>query len=519
MNNENLREKATALNRQGEHRKHGEIREIAAIDLGSNSFHMIIARIVNGSIQILSRLKQKVQLAAGLDQNNVLSQEAITRGVNCLALFAERLQGFAPQDVNVVGTYTLRSAVNKEEFLAQAHRVFPYPIRIISGETEARMIYAGVAHTQPEQGRKLVIDIGGGSTEMIIGDNFQPLVANSRDMGCVSFAKTFFPGGIISEARFRQARAAALSRIEDLADSYLALGWESVLGSSGTIKTVHQVICAAIDANGIINTQRLETLIERTLKAAHFNELRLAGLPPERADVFVSGLAILSAVFETFSIQNMRYSDGALREGVMYSLEDNFQVANIRQRTAEGLAEQFNIDPSQAERVGKSALLLARQFKAWRNKGTAEEMQEILLWAALLHEVGIVINHNGMQRHSAYILQHIELPGFDREQQHLLSALVRYQIRAFRAEDIPSFSRYDSRDVLSLIRLLRLAVLLNKSRQATDSTEDIRLNAEQGGEWRLCFEKDYLRDNPLLENDLAAERFQLQEAGLGLEFE
>ncbi|SUB22580.1 exopolyphosphatase [Pasteurella bettyae] len=191
MKNDTLRVKATALSRSSFHGI-SEAKEIAAIDLGSNSFHMIVARIVNGSIQVLSRLKRKVQLAAGLDENNLLDQAAITRGVNCLSLFAERLQGFSPENVNVVGTYTLRSAVNNQEFLRQAQAVFPYPIRIISGETEAEMIYAGVSHTQPEQGRKLVIDIGGGSTEMIIGDNFTPLLVNSRSMGCVSFAQQFF---------------------------------------------------------------------------------------------------------------------------------------------------------------------------------------------------------------------------------------------------------------------------------------------------------------------------------------
>lgn len=299
----------------------GEAREIAAIDLGSNSFHMIVARIINGSIQVLSRLKQKVRLADGLDEHNVLSQEAIERGVNCLALFAERLQGFAPEDVNVVGTYTLRRAVNNDEFLRQAATVFPYPINIISGQTEAKTIYAGVCHTQPESGRKLVIDIGGGSTEMIIGDDFTPLVAESRHMGCVSFAKKFFQNGEISKENFEQARQSAVNKIEDLSWEYRKLGWQSVLGSSGTIKTVYQVITATLDPNGIITAERLQNLIDRTLQASHFEELNIAGLNPDRVDVFVPGLAILSAIFDVFGLENMRYSGGALREGVIYSLE------------------------------------------------------------------------------------------------------------------------------------------------------------------------------------------------------
>lgn len=485
-------------------------REIAAIDLGSNSFHMIVARIINGSIQILSRLKQKVQLAEGLDENNVLSQQAIERGVNCLALFAERLHGFDPENVKVVGTYTLRSAVNKEEFLQQAKAVFPYSINIVSGQTEAKTIYAGVSHTQPEIGRKFVIDIGGGSTEMIIGDGFVPLVAESRHMGCVSFGKKFFPQGVISPENFYLAQQSAVNKIEDLAFEYGNLGWQSVLGSSGTIKTVYQVICANIDPNGWITPDRLEQLIQKTLTFKHFNELNLEGLNEDRADVFVPGLAILSAVFKTFNIKQMRYSDGALREGVMYGLEREFQVSNIRERTAFALAAQFNLDQSQSERVYRSAYLLAEQCHNWKQAYLAEEMKDILYWAARLHEVGIVINHKGVQKHSAYILQNMELPGFDKEQQRLLATLVRYQINSIKLNELNKFARYHEQDVLVLIRLLRLALILNKSRQATEKLEQISLNIHQESRWVLGFDKFYLIRNPLIKNELLSEQKQLQ---------
>ncbi|MGY4676581.1 exopolyphosphatase [Pasteurella sp. P03HT] len=517
MNNENLMAKVTALSTQ----PRTGVREIAAIDLGSNSFHMIVARIMNGSIQILSRLKQKVQLAEGLDENNVLSQAAITRGVNCLALFAERLHGFDPENVNVVGTYTLRRAVNNDEFLRQAKAVFPYPINIITGKTEAKTIYAGVSHTQPEMGKKFVIDIGGGSTEMIIGENFTPLLAESRHMGCVSFAKQFFPDGIINKQHFEQARHAALMKIEDLAFEYRHLGWDVVLGSSGTIKTVHQVIMSTLDPNGLITPERLNQLIARTLQSHHFDELKLSGLIEERADVFVPGLAILSAVFETFGIQQMRYSDGALREGVMYSLEKNFQVSNIRQRTACGLAEQFAIDHAQAERVYQSVNLLCKQYSYWQKPELAEEMCDILRWAARLHEVGIVINHKGMQKHSAYILQNIELPGFDKEQQRLLATLVRYQINLFKLADLSKFTRYHEQDVLTLVRLLRLAMILNKSRQATEKTDHILLQIDDCAlsRWHMTFADSYLEHTPLVHNELKAEKRLLHDIGLALDFD
>ncbi|TCP91232.1 exopolyphosphatase/guanosine-5'-triphosphate,3'-diphosphate pyrophosphatase [Cricetibacter osteomyelitidis] len=496
----------------------GDVREIAAIDLGSNSFHMIVARIVNGSIQILSRLKQKVQLAKGLDENGVLNQDAITRGVNCLALFAERLQGFKPENVKVVGTYTLRRAVNNEEFLRQAKAVFPYPIHIITGKTEAEMIYSGVSHTQPEQGRKLVVDIGGGSTEMIIGDNFTPLIAESRHMGCVSFAKKFFPNGDITPQYFDNAYQCALSKIEALAWQYRQLGWQSVLGSSGTIKTVQQVIMANISKDGMINRERLQQLKELTLLAKNMNDLQLGGLVEERTDVFVPGLAILMAVFDTFGIETMRYSDGALREGVMYSLEKAFQVANIRQRTANSLAKQFNIDQFQARRVHQSALYLFENYQPWCNVNYVNEMRDILLWASQLHEVGIVINHKGLQRHSAYILQNSELPGFDSEQQRLLATLVRNHIQTFNFAEIPPFGRYHSKDVLALIRLFRLAIILNKPRQATVTTENFSLKIDRTlNNWQLQFNDAYLKHNPLIRNELNAENKFLKEQGLGLE--
>lgn len=480
-------------------------REFAAIDLGSNSFHMIVARIVNGSIQILSRIKRKVRLAEGLDENRVLSQEAIERGVACLALFAKRLNGFSPENVKVVGTYTLRRAVNNQDFLEQARQIFPYPIEIISGQQEARLIYAGVSHTQAEQGRKLVVDIGGGSTEMCIGDGFTPIRAESRHMGCVSFAKRFFPDDTLSREAFEQAYQTAMDKIDDLGTEYRELGWKNVFGSSGTIKTVSKVLAANGYGEGIITESGLLGLIESCLAFSNMKEISLKGLLEERADVLLPGLAILLALFRTFQIQSMRYSDGALREGVMYGLEETFQVGNIRQRTAEALAVQFNIDQQQAARVQHTALRLFEQVTVWKHKRQCPELKSLLKWACLLHEVGISINHNGVHRHSAYIIAHRDLPGFDSEQQHLLSLLMRHHLKIFKRSDIRSTHRYQYRDMLTLLRIFRLAVLLNRSRQATVEPQTLALNTEKNG-WTLCFEDGFLQQNPLIALDLEEER-------------
>ncbi|MEG9482192.1 exopolyphosphatase [Mannheimia sp. HC-2023] len=490
-------------------------REFAAIDLGSNSFHMIVARIVNGSIQVLSRLKRRVRLADGLDENLILSQEAIDRGVDCLALFAKRLKGFSPENVKVVGTYTLRRASNKQDFLDQAKAVFPYSISIISGQEEARLIYSGVSHTQPETGRKLVVDIGGGSTEITIGDNFNPIRAESRHMGCVSFAKRFFPKGELTIELFDSAYQLAMEKIEDLMWEYQELGWEHALGSSGTIKTVHQVLIANGYRDGLITEPRLQKMIDLCLEFKSLHDIKMRGLLEERADVLVPGLAILLALFHTFKIETLRYSNGALREGVMYGLEKSFQVGDIRQRTAEALVEQFDLDKKQAARVEKTAFILFDQIRCWKNRRQIEDFRSMLKWASLLHEIGIVVNHNNVHRHSAYLISNRDLPGFDFEQQTLLAVLMRYHLKGFKRSDIRSINRYQYRDILTLVRLFRLAVLLNRSRQATIEPKQIFLTIENN-DWNLVFNAGFLSQNPLVLADLEDEQKTLSTADLSL---
>ncbi|MFC0322995.1 exopolyphosphatase [Gallibacterium melopsittaci] len=503
-------EESSTLSRSG-------TKEFAAIDLGSNSFHMLIVRVVNGSIQVLSRLKQRVQLGNGLDEKHNLSQEAIQRGVDCLALFAERLQGFSPEQVKVVATYTLRRAENSDEFLNAARQVFPFPIRIISGAEEAKLIYQGVAHTQPENGRKFVVDIGGGSTEMIIGEGFTPILAESRHMGCVSFTKTFFADGKISEKQFQLAQKTALSRIEDLSWEYRHLGWDDVLGSSGTIKAISQVIRENFNKDGIITAKALQQVIDLILKFDSIEKLKIAGLSEDRVNVFVAGVAILSAVFENYRIEKMRYSDGALREGVLYGFEEAFQVDNIRERTVDSLIEHYWIDKEQALRVADTAILFAKRYQRWQNNEQVEELQSILLAAALLHETGIVVNHSGAHKHAAYILQNSELPGFDPVQKQLLVTLIRFQMKSLKQLDLSKRRRYHSQDILALIIMLRLAIIINKSRRATEIVEKFALHINANlNKWELEFETGYLDRNPLTKSDLLVEKSILQAVAIDL---
>ncbi|AEW44461.1 exopolyphosphatase [Serratia symbiotica str. 'Cinara cedri'] len=479
--------------------------ELAAIDLGSNSFHMVIARVVNGSLQVLSRLKQRVILAEGLDSNNMLNEEAITRGLNCLALFAERLRGFPANNVTIVGTQTLRKAVNVEVFLTRAAKIIPYPIEIIAGQEEARLIFMGVAHTQPEKGRKLVIDIGGGSTELVIGEDFEPILAESRRMGCVSFAQIFFPSGDINKKNFQRARMAAAQKLKPLAWQYRIQGWEHVLGASGTIKATHEVLIAMGKKDGLITLERLEMLAEQVMLYKHFSSLTLPGLSEERQPVFVAGLAILCGVFDALVISKLHLSDGALREGVLYEMEGRFRHQDIRSRTAKSLADHYNIDHEQAQRVLKTTELLYSEWMIQNSKLVRPQLEALLKWAAMLHEVGLSINQNGMQRHSAYILQHSNLPGFNQEQQLLLAALVRLHRKAIKLEELPHLNLFKKKHYLPLIQILRLSILLNNQRQSTLIPTTLHLST-YNNHWTIYFPYGYLAQNHLIQLDLEREQ-------------
>lgn len=479
--------------------------EIAAIDLGSNSFHMVIARIVNGALQVLGRLKQRVHLADGLDSNNMLSEEAMERGIACLALFAERLQGFPAENVCIVGTHSLRQAANAEEFLKRAAKVIPYPIEIISGHEEARLIFMGVAHTQPEKGRKLVIDIGGGSTEMVIGEDFDPLLVESRRMGCVSFARQFFPNGTISKDNFQRARLAAAQKLENMAWQYRIQGWQAALGVSGSIKAAHEVLIALGEKDGLITPERLELLRSEVLKYKRFSELTLPGLSEDRQAVFVPGLSILCGVFDALAIKQLRLSDGALREGVLYEMEGRFRHQDIRSRTARSLAEHYNIDREQAQRVLSTVQQLYAQWMAQNSKLVHPQLEALLNWAAMLHEVGLSINHSGMHRHSAYILQNTNLPGFNQEQQLLLATLVRFHRKGVKLDELPRLTLFKKKQYIPLIQILRLATLLNNQRQSTTTPESLELETD-GFHWILRFPKGYLQQNNLVQLDVEKEQ-------------
>ncbi|WP_261835627.1 exopolyphosphatase [Vibrio ishigakensis] len=480
-------------------------KNIAAIDLGSNSFHMVVAKVVGQDLQIVSRHKQRVKLASGLDSQNNLNNAAMQRGLDCLQMFAERLEGIDAENVRIVATHTLRVAKNARIFLERARNVLPYPIEIIPGEEEARLIYTGVAHTQPVSKTKLVIDIGGGSTEMIIGTGFEPKLVNSKQMGCVSYAKRYFSDDKLSNKNFTKAYLAARSELESLTKQYQAHGWELALGSSGTVKAIHLCMLALGYEDGIITQKRLKKLVQHLMEFKKVDKIAIKGILEQRLSVLAPGVAILQAIMSGLNIKELHFSPSALREGVMYEVESRFAHSDIRMRTAENLAARHHIDVEQANRVKLFSSHFIKQIGKELKLGKNSEVTKLLNWAALLHEVGLSINYTGYHRHSFYLLQNTNMPGFNSEQKKLIATLARFHRKTLKLAELPDFSLYTEEQVLNLIKILRLSVTLNVSRNDSDP-----------GLWKLCItdsgwklkhkDLEQLEQNRLLITDLDQER-------------
>ncbi|KHA60285.1 exopolyphosphatase [Vibrio variabilis] len=494
-----------------------EIRDVAAIDLGSNSFHMVVARVVDQDLQLVSRHKQRVHLASGLDAQKNLDNAAIERGLECLAMFAERLQGFDVENVRIAATHTLRQANNAHIFLQRAKEVLPFPIEVIPGVEEARLIYLGVAHTQPESDSKLVVDIGGGSTEMIIGKGFEPELINSKQMGCVSYTNRYFANGKLSKKNFAQATLAAEQRLESIASRYRKKGWDIAFGSSGTIKAIREVFIGMGHDDGIVTSKRLDKLIEKLCEWQTIDEIELDGLTQERKPVFAAGVAILSAIFKALKISEMHFSQGALREGLLFEMEDNFKRSDIRMRTTENLASKHLVDLEHAARVKGQAQEFLQQVHQVLGIKRSSELFDLLDWGALLHEVGLSISLQAFHRHSAYILRHTYMPGFNQEQQRVLAMLVRFQRKALKLHEMEEFSLFKKKDVIGLIRVLRLAILVHGQRN-DDPLPELELSIE-GDTWTLTSkDEQWLQNNLLLHADLMTEQQQWENAGWALNF-
>lgn len=481
---------------------------LAAIDMGSNSFHLAIAKVDHGEVKKVVSMSEKVQLAAGLDENNYLSEAAQQRGLACLSRFVSRLNAVPSNRLRIVATNALRQAANGDDFIQKAAEILPKPIEIIAGREEARLIYLGVSHTMVNGGRRLVIDIGGGSTEFIIGEEFEPIHTESLQMGCVAYTKAFFPTGDISVKAFEKAVAEARKELTAIASKYIASGWDTVVGSSGTIKACRQILVnmGLSDEQQNLTAQGLLKLKERLLKFNHVSAIDFEGLKDDRRAVLPAGLAILYAIFDVLKIQSLSYSDGALREGVMYDLLGRFRHEDIRDRSVQALMGRYGADQKQAERVVHTVQQLFEQTATSLN--LSAEDGDLLRRAAYLHEIGLAISHGGYHRHGAYLLQFSDVPGFSQIDQNHLAHLVGHHRRKLRQDVLADVQKVGAKKLVYLCLLLRLAVLLNYSRSdLTLPAFELHVKNEQS--WQLTISDD-MKQWPLLIADLNDEQVQFK---------
>ncbi len=488
---------------------------IAAVDLGSNSFHLIVACLQDGQMRVIDRLRDPVRLAAGLGRDLRLDPEVRRRAIECLRRFGQRLRELGPDSVRVVGTNTLRQA-RDPDFIEEAQQALGHPIEVVAGVEEARLIYLGVAHSLAvDEGRRLVVDVGGGSTELIIGEGFRPLRLDSLYMGCVTLSERFFRGGKLGKSGFEEAELLAALELEPIQERFRRLGWSNAVGASGTIRTVREILIEQGWSEQGISAAGLRKLRKAMLEAGHIDKLKLKGLPDDRRPVLAGGVAILSAVFAALGLERMVIAQGALREGLLYDLLGRIRHDDVREAAVRALMNRYRVDIQHAARVETVALGLLGQLA--RDWGLEHPMQRTWLhWAAGLHEVGLAIAHSQYHKHGAYVVQHSDLAGFSMRDQALLAVLVRGHRRKFPREEVAALPRALQEPARRLIVLLRLAVLLRHDR-ADVPAPDIKAKIA-GNELKLKFPAGWLDARPLTRADLTEECKTLEAVGVRLAF-
>lgn len=475
---------------------------------------MVVGRLRHGQLIIVDRLREMVRLASGLDRRGRLRRDCIDRSLDCLRRFGERIRDMDASQVRIVGTNTLRQARNADEFLISAEEVLGHKVEVISGMEEARLIYLGVAHLSSSVEESLLaVDIGGGSTELIIGKGYEPEHLESLFIGCVQLSSRFFDDGRTTAKRFEKARLAARLELSPVAGLYQRAGWQHAFGSSGTIRAAARVAQALGLVESGISYKAVEAIIAQITEAGSLDRLKLPELSVERAPVFAGGMAILAEVMSTLGLEHMRISDASLREGLLYDMVGRLQNEDARDRTVRAMARRYHADEEQVERVRDTALMLLRQVEDdWDLARTSAD--QILSWAAQLHEIGLDIAHVKYHTHGAYLLANADLPGFSRAEQQLLAVLVgnhRRKLQEFHVGNLPSEWR---KPAFRLTVLLRLAVLLNRSRSPVDLPE-IRLRAGPR-KLRIAFPEDWLGNNHLTQADLDQECEWLGDVGFKL---
>lgn len=480
----------------------------AAVDLGSNSFHMVIARIQDGQIEIIDRVKEMVQLARGVKSNGYLSQEAQDRALNCLQRFAERIRDIPREQVRAVGTKTLRSASKSKAFVLAAEKALGVPIQIISGYEEARLVYTGLSHSVlNDHNHRLVVDIGGGSTEFIIGEDYEPLQMESLSLGCVTFSERYLKKGF-SRAGMKKVYEAACTEIESIRKAYLRTGWVIAYGTSGTVRAIAD-ITQERDGGAIVSRDSLAWLAKQLGE----DESVLANVPELRRSVLPAGVAILQAVFDQLKLEVMHVADAALKEGLLWDTIGRMTDKDIRNLTVRRLQVKYQLDEEHGDRVARCALALWKQIDGPSLPGISRS--KILHWAATLHEIGMSISHSGHHNHGYYILRYSDLAGFGRYEQYILANLVRSHRKSLSEGRFDDMSELGQAAFMPLLICLRLAVLLYRRREDPGMEPILKCKAER---YRLVFPDGWLENNPLTLAGLCEEQAYCEKINVELEF-
>jgi exopolyphosphatase/guanosine-5'-triphosphate,3'-diphosphate pyrophosphatase len=492
---------------------------LAALDLGSNSFHLAIARVVGSRIQIIDRLQDRVQLAAGLDAERRLDTETENRALAVLERFGQRLRDFPGASVRAVGTDTLRVATNAASFIERGSAILGHPIEVVPGEEEARLIYAGVAHGNPHEdgARQLVIDIGGGSTECIIGVGLQPEQLQSLHVGCVNFTTRFFPDRIVTRDRFRRAQIAAQLAFERLPPAYFTGDWQRAFGASGTFLALEEILRANQFAADGITRDGLTRLRDVLIAQGHADRFAIPGLKPSRAGVIAAGLAIARAAFRTLPLRQLQTTTYALREGVLFELLRRFAAGDILESTVARVAQRFGVDETQGRRVAQTALGLFDQVQNWvgSQPGDITIARRFLGWAARLHELGMVIAFHGYHKHGAYIVENTPLPGFSQDDSRFLATLILTHRRKLTRDQFNPVPRHLRELALRTALILRIAVRIHRMRGEVPA-EGVALSV-QNRTLHVRFPHGFLETHPLTVADFEEETQRLQGAGFHLQ--
>jgi exopolyphosphatase/guanosine-5'-triphosphate,3'-diphosphate pyrophosphatase len=486
---------------------------LAAVDLGSNSFHMVVARYVLGQLRIVDRIKEHVRLAEGLDGAGGLDADAQERALETLSRFGERLGALPARRVRALATNSVRALRDPQSFLQPAEAALGHAIEVVSGREEARLIYLGVAHGNPPRSRhRLVMDIGGGSTEFIVGEGFEPLERESLQMGCIATTRRFFADGKLSRKRWKDGQTEITAEFQQFAATYRSRGWQETFGSSGTIKAIGEIAVAMKLTKGAITEGALEVIRDKLLGFDRIDDIRLPGLTSDRRPVIAGGLLILDAAFAELGIKRMQVSDDALREGVLYDIIGRGGEHDPRDASIVALCERYGCDDEQLARVERTALALFDQAaNAWHLDA---EDRRGLAWAARIHEIGLAVAHSQYHQHGAYLVEHSDIAGFSRTEQQFLAVLVRNQRRTLH---LPSFDALPDRLAKSGLRcalLLRLAVLLHRSHER-DPLPVLGLSVGNAV-MTLALPDPWLDAHPLTTADLESEQEYLDDVGFKL---